>query len=182
MKPDFPLIHQEPLSLVVVSYSDLEAIALRSILEYFNYRVEIHWIGSRPQFLEVLQGNIPTFHYIVLSCHGDETGILVPGQESVSSENLSQSVKLPGKIVLGLGCLTGTKPIANAFLKGGCEAYIAPTDFIEGNAALLFAIHLFYFLADKRTLGEAVDLSQQHDDQCALFKLYLPASIQGNTL
>jgi hypothetical protein len=127
MKTDYPLAFQEPLSLVVVLYSDLEAIALRIILEYFNYRVEIHWIGSRPQFLEVLKGNIPTFHYIVLSCHGDATGILVPEQESISS-----------------------------------------------NTALLFAIHLFYFLSAKYTLTESFQRSCQYDDQCALFKLFLP--------
>lgn len=175
MIPDFPLVYQEPLSLVVVSYSDLEAVALRSILEYFNYRVEIHWIGSRPQFLEVLKGNIPTNHYFVLSCHGDEKGIIVPDQEPVSTEDLSKIVQLPGRIVVNLGCLTGTEPITKAFLEGGCEAYIAPVNFIEGNAALLFAIHLFYFLAAKRTLSEAVQEACKHDDQCALFKLFLPA-------
>ena len=177
MKPDFPLVFQEPLSLVAVSFSDLEAIALRSVLEYFNYRIEIHWVGSRPQFLEILNGNIPTFHYLILSCHGDETGILVPYQESVPAMDLAKTVKLPGKIILNLGCNTGIEPIVRAFLKGGCEAYIAPSDYVEGNAAMLFSIHLLYFLAAKHSLVEAVELSRQNDKQCALFKLFLPPSI-----
>lgn len=177
MKPDFPLVHEEPISLIMVSYTDLEAIALRSVMEYFNYRVEVHRIGSRPQFLEILNGNIPTYRYLIFSCHGDETGILVPYQEPVSATDLAAIVRLPGKIIVNLGCLTGTEPIAKAFLEGGCEAYIAPVNFIEGNAALLFAIHLFYFLGAKRTLAEAVQELCKHDDQCALFKLFLPAKM-----
>jgi len=169
---EFPLVLQESVSLIVVSYSSLEAVALRSVLECFNYRVEVHWVGSRRQLLEILRGSVPTFHYVVLSCHGEGDSILVPHERSVSAAELASIVQMPGRLVVNLGCRTGTDALAAAFLGGGCDAYIAPTDDIEGKAAMLFAIHLFYFLAEKRPLTEAVQESRKHDAGCALFKLY----------
>jgi len=170
---DFPLVLQEPISIVSVSYTDLEAMTLRNVLECFNYRVEIHRVGSRPQFLEILRGNIPTFQHVVLSCHGDENGLVIPYQNPVSATELAQVVHLPGHIIVSLGCITGTEALANAFLSGGCEAYIAPTDYVKANAVLLFAVHLFYFLANKRPLSEAVEESRRHDAECSLFKLWI---------
>ncbi|MDD5368807.1 MAG: hypothetical protein PHQ40_06975 [Anaerolineaceae bacterium] len=173
-KDDFPLRIQEPVSIVLVSYSDLEGMTLREVLECFNYRVEMHRVGSRPQFLEILRGNIPTFRLMLLSCHGDEGGFVIPYQNPLKAEELAQIVRLPGHIVVSLGCATGTEVLASAFLGGGCTAYVAPTAGVEANAALLFAIHLYYFLAEKRSLEEAVEESRKHDAQCSLFKLWQP--------
>lgn len=36
-----------PVFIVAVSNAPLEALALRGVLEAFNYHVETHWIGSR---------------------------------------------------------------------------------------------------------------------------------------
>ena len=158
--------------MVLVSYTDLEAMTLRNGLECFNYRTEIHRVGSRPQFIEILRGNIPTFRYVVLSCHGDENGLVVPYQNPVSAMELAQVAHLPGHTVISLGCITGTEALANAFLSGGCEAYVAPTDYVNANAALFFAMHLFYFLAARCSLSEAVEESRKHDAECSLFKLW----------
>lgn len=171
---DFPLVVQEPVSIVLVSYTDLEAMALRNVLECFNYRVEMHRVGSRPQFIEILRGNIPTFRYVVLSCHGDENGLVIPYQNPVSATELAHVAHLPGHLVVSLGCMTGTETLAQAFLDGGCEAYIAPTDDVDANAALLFAMHLFYFLAATRSLSEAVEESRKHDAECSRFRLWCP--------
>lgn len=171
---DFPLVLQEPVSIVLVSYTDVEAMTLRNVLECFNYRVEMHRVGSRPQFLEILRGNIPTFRYVILSCHGDMGGFVIPYQNPLLADELAQTVRLPGHVVLSLGCATGAEALANAFLGGGCAAYVAPTGGVEANAAMLFAIHLFYFLGKNWSLSEAVAESCRHDDQCALFKLWLP--------
>lgn len=170
---DFPLVLQEPISIVLVSFTEGEAMALREVLEYFNYRVEIHRVGSRPQFLEILRGNIPTFRHMLLSCHGEEGNFVIPYQNPLSPEELAQIVRLPNHIVVSLGCGTGTEALASAFLDGGCEAYVAPTSGVEANAAMLFAIHLYYFLGKKLTLSQAVEESRKHDDQCSLFKLWL---------
>jgi hypothetical protein len=171
-KEDFPLVFQEPISIVLVSYTEGEAITLRGVLECFNYRVEIHRVGSRPQLLEILRGNIPTFRHMLLSCHGDKDGLVIPYQNPLSAEELAQTVRLPGRIVTSLGCMTGTEALANAFLGGGCEAFVAPTDDVEANAAMFFAIHLYYFLEKKWPLHAAVEEARKHDAQCALFKLW----------
>lgn len=172
-REDFPLVLQEPISIILVSYTEGEAITLRGVLESFNHRVEIHLVGSRSQFLEILRGNIPTFRHILLSSHGDKGGFVIPYQNPLFAEELAQAVRLPGHIVTSLGCMTGTEALASAFLGGGCEAYIAPADGVEANAAMLFAIHLFYFLDKKWSLSAAVEESRKHDDQCAFFKLWL---------
>jgi hypothetical protein len=158
----------------LVAYTEGEALTLRSVLESFNYRVEIHRVGSRPQFLELLRGNIPTFRHVLLSCHGDKGGFVIPYQNPLLTEELSQTVRLPDHLVISLGCTTGTDALASAFLGGGCEAYVAPTGNVEANAAMLFAIHLFYFLKQKWSLYDAVEESRKHDAQCALFKLWAP--------
>ncbi len=173
---DFPLLLQEPISIILVSYTEGEAMTLRSVLECFNYRVEIHRVGSRPQFLEILRGNIPTFRHVILSCHGDENGFVIPSQNSLSAAELAHDVNLAGKRIVSLGCETGTEALARAFLRGGCEAYVAPTDGVEANAAMLFAIHLFYFLGERMPMGDAVEESRKHDSQCSRFKLWSPKS------
>ena len=179
-RKDFPLVLQEPVSIVLVSYSNMEAVTLRDVLECFNYRVEIHRIGSRPQFTEILRGNIPTFRDIILSCHGVDLGFNIPYQKPLLATELKRKIKLTGHRVLSLGCMTGTKTLASVFLAGGCDAYVAPTGDIEANAALLFAIHLFYFLHSGWSINEAVDEARKHDAQCALFKLWLPKGNGGN--
>ena len=173
-KEDFPLVFQDPISIILVSYTQDEAMTLRGVLECFNYRVEIHRVGSRPQFLEILRGNIPTFHHVLLSCHGEDGNFVIPYQNSLTAVELAQIVHLPNHIVVSLGCSTGTEALAGAFLDGGCEAYVAPTGDVEANAAMLFAIHLYYFLEKKWPLDQAVEESRKHDAQCSLFKMWLP--------
>jgi hypothetical protein len=167
------LVFQDPISIILVSYTEGEAMTLRDVLECFNYRVEIHRVGSRPQFLEILRGNIPTFRHVLLSCHGEDGNLVIPYQNPLSAVELVQTVHLPDHIVVSLGCGTGTEALASAFLGGGCEAYVAPTSPVAANVALLFAIHLYYYLGKKWTLIQAVEESRKHDDQCSLFKLWM---------
>jgi hypothetical protein len=179
-RKDFPLVHQEPVSIVLVSFTEGEAMTLRNVLEYFNYRVEIHRVGSRPQFVEILRGNIPTFRDVLISCHGDGGGFVIPYQRPLTAEELGQKIHLPGQRVLSLGCATGSEVLANAFLAGGCEAYVGPAGGVEANAALLFAIHLYYFLAEKWSYADAVEEARRHDEDCKRFKLWLPQKSAGS--
>lgn len=168
-----PVVRQLPVSLIVANNAELEAIALRSVLEVFNCRVEIHWVGSRGQFLDILKNIIPTTNLVILSCHGDAGGmLLMPYEPAVGDAELAAAIQLPGRVVLSLGCRTGTPEIAEAFIAGGCHAYIAPTEDIEGNTALLFAIHLFYALAAHRPLEEAVVEAQAYDTESRQFTGY----------
>jgi hypothetical protein len=94
--------------------SDLETIALRGMLEYFNFVVSTHWIGNKKQFLELLNGDQPTDDIVVIVAHGDEGTFFMPTDESVSFEELQ--VKLPKKMIISTGCATGGA--ANEFMKG----------------------------------------------------------------
>lgn len=162
---------QTPVSILMVDRG-VEALAIRSLLEQFNYRVEIHAIGSRRHFLEILQGKVPTFEYVIISGHGLEGAFLLPDEPDVMAGDLDGLVALPDKVVISTCCETGIQTLAAAFLKGGCAAYIAPQAEIEGNAAVLFVIHLFYHLAKKLPLTAAVELARTYDNECALFKTF----------
>lgn len=173
---DFPMVLKETISIIALDRSDLEVIMLRSVLEYFNYRVEVHWVGSRREFLEILRGGVQTFQYIILAGHGggsDAEAFLFDFERAVTLDDLRQTVHLPGKTVLSTCCSTGRPVVAEAFLNGGCDAYIAATEDVDANAAAMFTIHLFYFFHQKRALSEAVEESRKHDAECALFTLYV---------
>jgi hypothetical protein len=47
-----PLLHQTPVAIVPVSWTDLAAIKLRNTLECFSYCVDFHRVRSRPQFAD----------------------------------------------------------------------------------------------------------------------------------
>jgi hypothetical protein len=156
----------------VVLGDALEAMALRAVLERFNFRVEVHWVGSRKEMLEILSGRIETSKHVIISCHGAEKGINVPEEKPISPSEIQKMANLKGKIVVNLGCLTGKKEYAQAFLEQGkVVAYIAPTDHVHGNSALMFAIRLFYELGKKKSLQEAVKTACGLDKRTGLFKL-----------
>jgi hypothetical protein len=172
---EVPLVLKTPVSMVVVGNTGQEPYALRHCMEWFGFRVETHWTGSRKELVEILKGNIPTHSYIVISCHGeDDDGgrILVPDESPLAAAEIEEIAILPGKTVLNLGCALGTESMARAFLNRGCKAYIAATGYVDGSSALMFAIHYFYFLYFDKSLAEAVALSREHDDQCRLFRLF----------
>ena len=170
---EVPHVRKEAISLIAIADA-LEAMALRSVLERFNYRVEVQWVGSRQEVLEILRGNIVTFPYVILSCHGDGEGaMLVPGEPGIP---LAQTaITLPNRLVLNLGCGTGSEAIAANFLAGECRAYIAPVGEVEGASALLFAIHLFYGFWMKMPLMEAVAKARTFDAECGRFQLWRPS-------
>lgn len=175
-----PLVLKVPVSIVVIGYTGVEPYALRTMLEGFNYRVEVHWVGSRAEALEIFQGAIPTFDHVILSCHGDPEipggAILVPDEDPITATDLSGHVNLPGKTVVNLGCGLGTPELVRAFLEGGCAAYIGASDYVEGNSALFFAIHLYYFLTTPNhlSLGEAIARARSFDAECGLYNGFVP--------
>lgn len=168
-----PLVPKLPVSLVVLEGADMEAVALRAALEYFNCQVDTHWIGSKKECCEILRGNISTHSILVLCCHGDETGILCGGEASITPTDVAECAAVGGKSVVVLGCNTGNESFADAFLHGGADAYIAPAGYPEGDAALLFGIHLFYAIQQHgKSVREAQASACAFDDESAMFKLW----------
>ena len=121
---EVPYVRKEAISLIAIGAPG-EATALRSVLEWFNYRVEVQWVGSRREVLEILRGNVETFPYLILSCHGDERGgILVPDEAVIAVDEVE--ICLPERVVVNLGCGAGYGEVASRYLLGGCRRLSPP--------------------------------------------------------
>lgn len=160
-----------------------EAEALRQALEHMHFFVGMKNIGRPKDFIEILEGKIPFDpDCIIISCHGDNGKIIMPVLgESVyfmdeprgdfSSKEITQFLNISGKTIINLGCTTGRNDIAAAFSAN--NTYIAPFDYIQGNATLFFTIKLFYELVSKQCAIKAAYLSaKETDDETRLFCLY----------
>lgn len=170
---EIPYVEKMTVSLLILSDVGKEAESLRSTLEYFNYRVDTHWIGSKKELLKILKCEIPTQDLVVINGHGDEKGILMRNEEHrLKSTEIELNCKMKGKTVICTGCLTGTKKLADAFLTGGVINYIAPTDYIDGNSSLMFLYQLFFFLQKKISIKEAVQKAKAFDHEANLYELF----------
>jgi hypothetical protein len=159
--------------VTVVSVGDvLEAMAVRALLEGFNYRVTVQWIGSRRELVMLLGGGIRTDDTVLLSCHGVDAGIWVPDEDPVGAEEI-QGGQLLGKTVVSLGCLTGSPAFADAFRAAGVAHYVAPTDYPEGRAALSFVSNLFFLLSAGQSMQDAVGRAAGFDGETAQFELLI---------
>ena len=124
--------------------STLETVALRGVLEYFGYTSSVHWVGSVEQFKDILAGKTKLSAMVVLSCHGTKKGFLGTDNTVIPLQDIP--VRLAGKKILSLGCVTGMQQFAKKFISGGVKQYIAPPAYPEGNSALMFASMFFWQL------------------------------------
>ena len=166
--------------IVVFGNTGTEPEALRQTLECFNFFVATKYIGRPRDFIDILGNNLPFDpDCLILSCHGDNGQIVMPilGEEvyekeepqgNFSSEEIRKYINLTGKVILNLGCATGNPAMAEAFSEN--NVYIAPKDDVDGNSALLFAIQLFYEIAqNKKTVFDAYCSAKGIDRETALF-------------
>ena len=171
-------------NILIVAIGDVgnEPEAIRQILERFNYFVGVKYVGRPDDFIEVLLNELPFDpDCIIISCHGDNGKIKMPvladevyeadePRDDFSADLVNKYLKLKGKIIINLGCTTGYKEMLGTFSKD--NTYIAPYDYIDGNAAVFFVIHLFYEMCQNgRTLEEAYTLASGTDNETALFTL-----------
>ncbi len=169
--------------IVVIGATGNEPEALRQSLEYFGYFVAIKYIGRPNDFLSILNGELPFEpDCIIISCHGENGAIIMPvlGDDiyqpneprgNISATDIDKHLKLQGKLILNLGCTTGEKALAKAFSKQ--NTYIAPTDYIEGNSALYFAISLFYEISkDVTQLKKSYKKVKSTDKETELFEIF----------
>lgn len=174
--------------LVVGPDCDFESMAIRAALESFGASVTLDLIGRPNDLIDILSGNdLPhKMDYLLLNFHGDEGRFCLPELgEEVYEENEPRSIyfepqhvltycQLQGVKVIAAGCTLGWQQLATAFLESGCHSYLAPDDYIEGNANLMFLIHFFYeIITNHRSQQEAFELAQATDLETALYKLYL---------
>lgn len=119
---------------------------------------------------------------MVLCCHGIDGAILLPGLggeiaaaqpfDRLGPEEVREHFRLAGSTVLSLGCDTGDKELAQAFLDSGAAAYIAPVDAPYGHAGLFAALYLFYELTQGRPLDAGVAKLRAHDGELAMWEFF----------
>lgn len=163
---------------------DLEAIALRAALEWWAIEVTLHHVGSAAQLVTRLNGTTPLAPLVVLLCHGDERGILLPElaaepaatqpfDGALGPDELRQFVRLPASVVVNTGCATGTPSFAAALRACGAAAYIGPTGYPDGSASLFYCLALIYaHLVRGQPLAAAHAQAAAHDAETAQFHLF----------
>ena len=169
--------------ILVIGGTGNEPEALRQALEYFGFFVAVKYIGRPKDFMAVLGGEtVFDPDCIILSCHGEDGEIIMPvlgeavyeadePRGNMTASDIDKYLNLRGKLILNLGCTTGEKAMATAFAKQ--NTYIASNDYTEGNAALYFAVTLFYELSkDGVTVADAFKKAKSTDSETQLFQIY----------
>ncbi len=175
-----------------------DARTIRAVLETFGLRVHLYDLTRKREALQFLAGEIPQCDYVVLCSHGwndPDEGAQISLQvvdqadgdydnaahwESVTlgltPANIPDMAQGMGRTLICYACGSGREPFAQAFLKAGYKAYIAPRgDGVYGNAGVLFIIGLFYHLMTATRIG---DEPTCHTDQEAVA---LAAALDANT-
>jgi hypothetical protein len=162
---------------------DMWGATIRSSLEGFGIKVNRFPVGRAQHLVNVLSGKEATAPYVLLSLHGERGKLLLPSlaeevaaterfNDALTPEDLHTFVDLPGRVVISLGCETGTLNLARAFLDHGCNAYIGPEGAPFGHASVFVPIFLFYELTEGRSLHEAVERLCRHDQELAMWRLF----------
>lgn len=178
---------REPsIALVCGPGCELETEALRCTLEYFGLRVIAYWLGRPQDFMSILSGEdlYPDIEVLVLNFHGDEGAFIMPelGEDvyeeseprgNFGPQHIKQFANLPGKVVLANGCSLGSEQLALAFLESGCQTYIGPDDYPDGNTALMFAIRFFYErMTNQKSVKEAFLAARSLDEESSMYRIF----------
>lgn len=181
------------ITLATGPNSELESFALRAALENFGAKVDMHWIGRPNDLIHVLsRGNRGDTDYLLLSFHGEEGELLMPelGEDvyeereprssTFGANEVKQYASLEGLHVISTGCTLGEQKLANAFLEVGALSYIAPDDYIDGNAAFIFVLSLMYeMMNNTKTVRNAFERARSIDEETKLFQLYMQKGKKG---
>ena len=145
------------------------AESIRTFLEGQELHVQFYNLVQKRDVLKFFAGDFPLTRYAVICCHGSEvadTGKQMSfevvhqkkdnyenaeGWEritfSLTPANIVQHVQGKGRTFISLACGSGHQDFADAFLKAGCSAFIAPQSaYVDTSAGLLFTAGFFYFL------------------------------------
>jgi hypothetical protein len=164
-----------PVAIVCDRTMLREAHALRGVLESFALQVDFYYFIQKRQVLDFF-AQPRNYAYTIIFCHGSgETAedmhlrLEVVDQKSGDYNNpvgwdfiaveltptkIAEYVQNRDGTLLSTACGSGRKPLAQAFLKSGYCAYIAPVSLedpdefedVDLDSSLVFFITFFYFL------------------------------------
>jgi hypothetical protein len=136
-------------------------------------------IGRPQHFIDLVRS--PSDKYLIVSCHGDDRGVLFPELAediarhepfgvACSPQEITRYAQFDQQVVVSTGCMSGTDPFAEAYLETGAAAYVAPRGYPEASSAFFFTTQLFYgLLVRELTLAEAMSWCRKTDEECARF-------------
>ncbi len=168
----------------IVDIESGDGDAVRTGLERFGIRTRRTHVGQARHLLAALTEHSDA-EYLLMLCHGDEGAIVLPELAEeveqyqpfhgrITPDDLRGFARLDGRVVIATGCETGHSDLAQAFLDAGAAAYIAPTGAPFGYASYFAPISLFYDLAERRSLDDAVTHLQEHDTELSMWQIYRP--------
>lgn len=177
------------LGIIVGPEVGNEPEAIRQTAEYFGYQVVVKYLGRPNDFLKLLRGEDLLFNGLetwIFSVHGDEGKFILPElapsiyqehepRQPIGVETLTDQITLNRQLILNTGCSLGNESLAQLFIAGGAQAYIGATDYVEGNAGLLFCVRFLYEWMKGVALAAAFTQAAAVDQETGLFRLY-PAS------
>lgn len=169
--------------LMVVFGSDKEAEAIRSSLEWFGATIITKYIGRPFHFIEVLRGEyLVKPEYILLVGHGDRNGFVMPEisidlyleeepRKYIRVEDVHNNIKISNTCIISTACLSGMYEMADAFKTTG-NTYIAPVDYIDGSADLIFVVRLFYeIITNNKSIIDAFNIASNIDLETLSYKI-----------
>jgi hypothetical protein len=167
------------VDLVAGLEMDRFVAAARAELEVMRVGVALWHLTNERNLRRVLGGETSGAPYLVLAMHGD-TGrlILAPGTPrpgfSFSMDEMRGILRVPGTVVVAVGCASGTREWADVFFAAGATDYIAPAGPPFAHAGTVFTALLFYGLTQGRDLAGAVETARAVDRELALWRHFRP--------
>lgn len=178
---------QENKTVTIVLGPDcaLEAMAIRSNLEYFGFTVVVSSVGRPNDMIKILQGDSLTnlSNYLIFCFHGRDGKFLMPKlakelyhpaepQGDFAQKNITQYAKLSQQHIVVTGCTLGQAKMARSFLDAHARTFIGSRNYPEGNAVVLFVSALFYHLSKGESYEHAYAKAKAIDQETELFEKY----------
>src|SRR5579884_315075 len=167
-----PSLYRARVDIAAIDTAE-DAQALRAVAESYRCDTRLVPVGCPAHLVEVLAGAASTAEILILAAHGDERGFLLPElapqiaaeqpfNGALTPQLVRRHARLPGRLVISVGCYTGSPAMAGAFLSRGARAYIGPRSAPNGEAAVAFVAALLYaHLVRELALPAAVDNARE---------------------
>ena len=161
-----------------------QGYSIRTVADELNLAVRYLRIGTPADFLQAISSPSDLPETILIIAHGDENGLsfgdytesidtsmLVKG--SMPPSCIKAHAKLEGRKVVNPACEGGRQEMADAFLEGGVDTYIASETSPRATSATIFMIILLDQLTAKKSSWEdAWRRAAAYDDETKSFALF----------